>query len=116
MSKLSHFLAGAAVGYVLGARAGKGALRADQDPGRQDLVQRPGSGQGQPGYRRARPGRPSVADLVSDAAKSTAQKLRDVRSGSTGDGQDDLPPTLHRGTDVGTCTPSTTSGRVRKPP
>lgn len=100
MSKLS-FLAGAAVGYVLGARAGKeryAQIKTQADKiWSSDPVQAKVSQATDAAKTKAAP---FVADLVSDAAKSTAQKLRDVRSGSTGDGQDeDLPPTLHRGTD-----------------
>jgi hypothetical protein len=100
MSKLS-FLAGAAVGYVLGARAGREryeqiATQANKiwssDPVQTKVSQATDAAKTKAA--------PFVADLVSDAAKSTAQKLRDVRSGGDStDTDEDLPPTLHRGTD-----------------
>ncbi len=100
MSKLS-FLAGAAVGYVLGARAGRDRYEQIKTQANSiwssDPVQAKVSQATDAAKTKAAP---FVADLVSDAAKSTAQKLRDVRSGSSDEPQDEhLPPTLHRGTD-----------------
>ncbi|MCI1262204.1 MAG: protoporphyrinogen oxidase [Tetrasphaera jenkinsii] len=94
MSKLS-FLLGAAVGYVLGARAGQ--ERYDQIKTQankiwsSDPVQTKVSQATDAAKTKAAP---FVADMVSDAAKSTAAKLRDIRNGD-----EDLPETLHRGTD-----------------
>lgn len=95
MSKLS-FLAGAAAGYVLGARAG--TQRYEQiktqatklwssDPVQTKVAQATDVAKTKAA--------PFVADVVSDAAKTTAQKLRDVRGGD----EENLPETLHRGTD-----------------
>ena len=95
MGKLS-FLTGAAVGYVLGARAGtKRYEQIKSQAGRlwsSDPVQATVSQAADAAKTKAAP---FVADVVGDAAKSTVNTLRAVRSG----GQEHLPAGLHRGTD-----------------
>ncbi len=99
MAKLS-FLAGAAVGYVLGARAG--TQRYEQiktqanklwssDPVQAKVVEAKDVAKTKAA--------PFVADVVSDAAKSTADKLREVKDQVTGDKDSDLPDSIHRGDD-----------------
>ena len=81
MGKLT-FIAGLAAGYVLGARAGQAALRADP--------RAPRARCGTPGRCRSRcatakevartKAAPVVADMVADAARATGEKLRSSRT------------------------------------
>ncbi len=94
MSKLS-FLAGAAAGYVLGARAGHQRYEQIKRQTRRlwssDPVQ---SKVGDVTTAARTKAAPYVADVVSDAAKTAGRKMRDATSS-----EEDLPETLHRGTD-----------------
>lgn len=101
MSKLS-FLAGAAVGYVLGARAGKERYEQIKVQANKIWSSEPVQTKVSQATDAAKTkAAPFVADVVSDAAKTTANKLREVRGGSDGANRDDedLPAGIHRGTD-----------------
>ncbi len=94
MGKLS-FLAGAAAGYVLGARAGQQRYeqikRQTTRLWSSDPVQTKVGDVTEAARTKAAP---FVADVVGDAAKSAGKKMR---SATTKD--ENLPETLHRGTD-----------------
>ncbi|MEI2775983.1 MAG: YtxH domain-containing protein [Tetrasphaera sp.] len=99
MSKLS-FLAGAAVGYVLGARAGTQRYEQIKTQANKVWSSEPVQTKVSQATDAAKTkAAPFVADVVSDAAKATASKLRDVKDSVGGEKDEDLPPTLHRGTD-----------------
>ncbi|CCH75189.1 hypothetical protein [Nostocoides australiense] len=99
MGKLS-FLAGAAAGYVLGARAGTQRYEQIKTQANKlwssDPVQTKVSQATDAAKTKAAP---FVADVVSDAAKTTANKLREVKDNVGGDKDEDLPAGIHRGTD-----------------
>ena len=92
MAKLS-FLAGVAVGYVLGAKAGQ--KRYDQIKGRAGQVW--SSDPVQHGVDTAkqtiRDQAPAVAAKLGDAAKTAGMAAKERVTG------EELPETLHRGTD-----------------
>lgn len=80
MGKLS-FLAGAAVGYVLGARAGVQRYEQIKSISSKVWSSDPVQHQVEKGKEAARTQlAPAVADAVSSAAKSTAEKLRSEKT------------------------------------
>lgn len=91
MGKLS-FIVGMAAGYVLGARAGR--PRYEQIKTRAGKVWSSEPVQSKVGDVSAAArtkAAPFVADVVSDAARNAGHRMRG--------GDEQLPPTLHRGTD-----------------
>ena len=80
MGKLS-FLAGAAVGYVLGARAGVQRYEQIKELSNKVWSSDPVQHQVEKGKEAARTQvAPAVADAVSSAAKATADKLRSEKT------------------------------------
>ena len=92
MSKLS-FLAGLGVGYVLGAKAGQ--KRYNQIRTQADRVWSSGPVQSRVDTvkQTVKEQAPVVAAKLGDAAKSAGASAKDRMTG------EDLPPSLHRGTD-----------------
>jgi hypothetical protein len=92
MSKLS-FLAGLGVGYVLGAKAGQ--KRYNQIRTQADRVWSSGPVQSRVDTvkQTVKEQAPVVAAKLGDAAKSAGASAKDRVTG------EDLPPSLHRGTD-----------------
>lgn len=92
MSKLS-FLAGLGVGYVLGAKAGQ--KRYNQIRTQADRVWSSGPVQSRVDTvkQTIKEQAPVVAAKLGDAAKSAGSSAKDHLTG------EDLPPSLHRGTD-----------------
>jgi hypothetical protein len=92
MSKLS-FLAGLGVGYVLGAKAGQ--KRYNQIRTQADRVWSSGPVQSRVDTVKetVKQQAPVVAAKLGDAAKSAGSAAKDRVTG------EDLPPSLHRGTD-----------------
>ena len=92
MAKLS-FLAGLAVGYVLGAKAGH--KRYDQIKGRASQVwsSDPVQHRVDTAKQTIREQAPTVAAKLGDVAKSAGAAAKERVTG------EDLPETLHRGTD-----------------
>jgi hypothetical protein len=92
MGKLA-FLAGVAVGYVLGARAGQ--KRYEQIKGRAGQLwsSEPVQTRVDSVRETVKEQAPVVAAKIGEAAKSAGASARERMTG------EDLPPTLHRGTD-----------------
>jgi hypothetical protein len=92
MAKLS-FLAGLATGYVLGAKAGQ--KRYDQIKGRAGQVwsSEPVQHRVDTAKQTIREQAPAVAAKLGDAAKSAGAAAKERVTG------EDVPETLHRGTD-----------------
>lgn len=92
MGKLS-FLAGAAVGYVLGAKAGQ--KRYDQIMSRATKAwsSDPVQSKVDTARQAVKAQAPVIADKVGEAAKLAGSKLKDKVTA------EDLPETIHRGTD-----------------
>ena len=92
MSKLS-FLAGAAAGYVLGAKAGRKRYeqitRRASDAWSSDPVQAKVDTARQAVKKQA----PVIADKVSEAARLAGSRIKDKVTA------EDLPETIHRGSD-----------------
>jgi hypothetical protein len=92
MGKVS-FLIGAAVGYVLGAKAGQ--KRYEQIKGRATSLwsSEPVQSKVETARQTVMEQAPVVADKLGGAAKSATSAVKEKVGG------EDLPPTLHRGTD-----------------
>ncbi|XVX20767.1 protoporphyrinogen oxidase [Actinomycetota bacterium] len=93
MGKLS-FLAGMAAGYVLGARAGQERYEQiktqTNKAWKSDPVQ---TKVGQASEAAKTKAAPYVTEKIGDAAKAAAQQMKKTT------GNEDLPETIHRGTD-----------------
>ena len=99
MSKAA-FVVGAAVGYVLGARAGR--KRYEQIKGQASRLWN--SDPVPPGLRDAtqavkQQAAPYVTEKLGDAMKSVSQTMRNSSGPSLPGRTEKLPETLHRGTD-----------------
>jgi hypothetical protein len=92
MGKVS-FVIGAAVGYVLGAKAGQ--KRYEQIKGRATSLwsSEPVQSKVETARQTVMEQAPVVADKLGGAAKSATSAVKEKVGG------EDLPPTLHRGTD-----------------
>jgi hypothetical protein len=92
MGKMT-FVLGAAVGYVLGAKAGQ--KRYEQIKGRANQLWSSESVQSkvETAKQTVRDQAPAVADRIGGVAKSAGSTVKEKVSG------EDLPSTLHRGTD-----------------
>lgn len=92
MAKLT-FLAGLATGYVLGAKAGQKRYQQIKGRAAQVWESEPVQARVDTARQAVRDQAPVVADKVTAAARSAGAAIKDRVSG------EDLPPTLHRGTD-----------------
>jgi len=92
MGKVS-FVLGAAVGYVLGAKAGQ--KRYEQIKGRATQLwsSDPVQAKVETAKQTVMDQAPAVAEKIGVAAKSATSAVKDKVGG------EDLPPTIHRGTD-----------------
>ena len=92
MSKLS-FLAGAAVGYLLGARAGRKRYEQITDRANRAWSSDPVQAKVDAARQAVKKQTPVIADKVGEAAKLAGSRLKDRVS------EEDLPETIRRGSD-----------------
>jgi hypothetical protein len=92
MGKLS-FLAGAAVGYVLGAKAGRKRYEQITSRANQAWSSEPVQTKVDTARQAVKKQAPVIADKVGEAAKLAGSRLKDKVTA------EDLPETIHRGSD-----------------
>ena len=92
MGKLS-FLAGTAVGYVLGAKAGRKRYEQITDRATKAWSSEPVQAKVDSARQAVKTQAPIIADKVGEAAKLAGSMLKDKVTA------EDLPETIHRGSD-----------------